>query len=46
MLVRAVGQELLGAYVGPNVDDIIRTVGNPQLDGTCITEDGQTVYIF
>ena len=45
-LVRAVGMEVSGNYIGPDPADLIRTVGNPSSDGKCTTEDGQTVQIF
>jgi hypothetical protein len=45
-LVRVVSMELSGNYQGPDSVDVIRTSGNPASNGTCITEDGQTVRIF
>jgi hypothetical protein len=45
-LVRVVSMELSGTYIGPDPADIIRTAGNPSLNGMCTTEDGQTVQIF
>jgi hypothetical protein len=45
-LVRVVSMELSGNYIGPNPADVIRTAGNPSLNGSCMTQDGQTVQIF
>jgi hypothetical protein len=45
-IVRAVSMELSGTYMGPDPADVIRTSGSPASDGTCMTEDGQTVRIF
>jgi hypothetical protein len=45
-LLRVVSMELSGNYEGPDPADVIRTSGSPASDGTCRTEDGQTVRIF
>jgi hypothetical protein len=45
-LVRVVSMELSGNYEGPDPADVIRTSGSPATDGTCRTDDGQTVRIF
>jgi hypothetical protein len=45
-IVRAVSMELSGTYMGPDAADVIRTSGSPASDGTCMTQDGQTVRIF
>jgi hypothetical protein len=45
-LVRVVSMELAGDYIGPDPADVIRTSGDPSPDGTCQTQDGQTVHIF
>jgi hypothetical protein len=45
-LVRSVAMEVSGSYIGPDPADVIRTMGSPATDGTCTTEDGQTVQIF
>jgi hypothetical protein len=45
-LLRAIGMELGGAYVGPDGADVVRVSGSPTADGTCTTWDGQEVRIF
>ncbi len=45
-LLRVVSMELSGNYEGPDPADVIRTSGSPASDGTCLTEDGQTVRAF
>jgi hypothetical protein len=45
-LVRVVSMELSGSYAGPDPADVIRTSGDPAADGTCQTQDGQTVHVF
>jgi hypothetical protein len=45
-LIRVASMELTGTYIGPSPADIIRVAGNPSLNGTCTTQDGQMVQIF
>jgi len=45
-LVRVAGMEITGSYIGPETTDIIRVDGNPSQNGTCMTQDGQSVQIF
>jgi hypothetical protein len=42
-LVRGVGMELTGGFEPPAAADVIRVVGTPSANGTCTTQDGQTV---
>ncbi len=46
-LVRVASMELSGAYLAPDPSDIIRTVGDPDLQaGTCTYQDGETFRVF
>ena len=45
-LVRVASMELSGTYIAPSVDDIIRTDGSANADGSCTIPDGGTVHIF
>jgi hypothetical protein len=45
-LVRAVGMELTGGFDPPAPADVVRVVGTPAANGTCTTQDGQTVQLL
>jgi hypothetical protein len=53
-LVRVIGMELSGNYLGPDTADVIRAAGSPDANGTCVVPTGDedagtdagTVQIF
>ncbi len=45
-IVRVVGMELSGTYVGPDTADVLRVSGNASTGGACSIGDGGTVQIF
>jgi hypothetical protein len=45
-LVRVIGMELSGKYIGPDAGDVLRTAGSPATNGTCAVDNGGSVQIF